>query len=234
MKNCLLRLFLLLPVWRPTQMSRPALDSLKRPLPVGADAVKQMVGSTFEGQNPGIENASPPCNHKIINTMGMKQFIFTCLLLLPTLVYGQTGDPVLDSLKRPLPANVSPQILAERLESILSYTLDDQYDLPVYGRQLDSLFHCCIQGKTGNLNFERHIESVIPMFQGLALLYKDPEKARTFIESARNKFSFYGDSAGLSLAYVYLGSLASAQGDSLTFAELYPKSLALSRHIKTP
>ncbi|MBL7806364.1 MAG: response regulator [Saprospiraceae bacterium] len=165
----------------------------------------------------------------------MKQLIltltfgFSCLILV-----AQNTDPVLDSLKRPLPPNISPREYAERLEAILSYTLDDQYDLPHYSHQLDSLYHCCIKGKTGNLSFEHHIDGIIPMYQGVALLYINPPQAGILIDSARQKFSANGDSAGLSIAYMYLGSLASAQGDSLKFAEVYPKSLALSRHITVP
>ncbi len=165
----------------------------------------------------------------------MKRLTILCLLgLLPRLQVAQNADPVLDSLKRPLPAHASARQQAERLESILSYTLDDQYDLPVYSRQLDSLFHCCILGKTGDAAFEHKIEGEIPMFQGVALLYKNPERAKALLESSLARFSAYGDSAGLAMAYMYLGSVASATGDSLAFAAVYPKAMALSNQVKDP
>ncbi len=165
----------------------------------------------------------------------MKWLVILCLFgLLPRFPAAQNPDPVLDSLKRPLPAGAGVRAQAERLESILYYTLDDQYDLPVYSRQLDSLFHCCIRGKTGDIKFERRVEGEIPMFRGTSLLYKDPENAKSLFESALGKFSAYGDSAGLAMAYMYLGSVASAMGDSLAFAAVYPKAMALSGHVKDP
>ncbi|MCB9331716.1 MAG: response regulator [Lewinellaceae bacterium] len=163
----------------------------------------------------------------------MKSTLFACcLLLLPLLLYGQSGDPKLDSLARPLPSGASARKQFERLEKIVLYIcMDGNLSYGDYVKQLDSLYRCCLAGKTGDMRYEGLLAAKIVFFQGCVLINDEPKKAQPLLLSAIEQFKVLGDSFGIALGYTELAANSSSLGDSLAFASYHNHAVAFAPHI---
>lgn len=151
------------------------------------------------------------------------------------MLWSQAADPVLDSLRAPLPAKASVREQAERLQHILWYIfLTEQVGYDDLPQQLDSLAQCCISGKTGNPAFEKNIRAEVALFKGSSILFEQPETARPFFEAAIQQYAALGDSAKMALCYMQLCTVMSGMGDSIAFSKVYAKANLLAKSLKDP
>ncbi len=166
----------------------------------------------------------------------MKLPFFTCLLyFLPTLLFGQVQDPVLDSLKRPLPNGATVRQQAERLRSILWHVYrHEEASYENYPQQLDSLLRCCLAGKTSNLKYEERLAAEVTMFEATAIVFDQPDIAKTKLQTALKQYGALNDSASMAQVYSQLCNSASALGDSLDFAKYYDEGNRLIAYEKDP
>jgi signal transduction histidine kinase/CheY-like chemotaxis protein/tetratricopeptide (TPR) repeat protein len=166
----------------------------------------------------------------------MKLLAFICLLwFLPVLLHCQVADPVLDSLKRPLPKAATGRQQAQRLRSILWHIFrSEEVPYAQFPAQLDSLFRCCLAGKTGDLRFEKKLEAEIHFFKGAAVVYDDPKGAQRLLETAIHQFGALKDSSSMALGNLELCFVASGLGDSLMFAKIRTEATRLSGHLQEP
>lgn len=164
---------------------------------------------------------------------------FTCFLfLLPTLLPGQTSDPLLDSLSRPLPADAIVRAQADQCTAVIWHKfINTTGKYNHWPTRLDSLFHCCIAGKTKDRRFEKTIDAEVDFYKGAEArsnVALPPDVASQFFESALTKYVALGDSLKMGWSNLSLSSIASALGDSLAFAKHYEQASRLSDFNKTP
>ncbi|MBL7776206.1 MAG: tetratricopeptide repeat protein, partial [Saprospiraceae bacterium] len=164
----------------------------------------------------------------------MKTALFACCLLCSPLVFfGQSGDPKLDSLARPLPSGASARKQFERLEKITLYIcMDGNLSYGDYVQQLDSLYRCCLAGKTGDIRYEKSLVAKIAFFQGSALIYDDPKTAQPLLLSAIRQFKDLGDSSSIAFGYTQLAANSSSLGDSLAFATYHDLAATFAPHVQ--
>lgn len=174
--------------------------------------------------------------HFCPNFMLMKRLAIAFAFGFSSICLGaQTSDPVLDSLKRPLPKNASPRQQVERLRGILWHIFRaEETPYETLPAQLDSLYRCCIAEKTGDARYEKAVAAEVIFFKGNALLFEDPVAAKLLMEASVLQFQRLKDSANMAFSYSGLCSIASAMGDSLAFAKNYDRANSLSHSIKDP
>ena len=159
-----------------------------------------------------------------------------CLLFLPAAFFCQTSDPVLDSLKQPLPKGATARQQAERLQAILWRLVRRSEDVGAmnFPNHLDSLYNCCIAGKTGDPVFEKTLAADATLFRGSNLINTDPEKAKPLLGSAIRQFRAIGDSAKTALGYMQLCWTVTNLGDSIGFARIREQIQRLMPLVRDP
>ncbi|HNL37629.1 MAG TPA: ATP-binding protein [Saprospiraceae bacterium] len=162
----------------------------------------------------------------------MKSFLLACCLLFISLALRcQPSDPVLDSLKRPLPAGATARQQAERLQSVLWYIFRrEEYSYERFPEQLDSIFQNYLRGKTGDESFEKRLDTDLTFFKASAIQYERPDLAKPMMEAALRQFETRGDSVTAVRCLVQLCLISSGLGDSLAFASYYDQTLKQLRH----
>lgn len=169
----------------------------------------------------------------------MKIRIFLILFLVQLVclkVAAQSKDHVLDSLLHIEVQDGSPLQQAERLRSIIwryIIRIEDIGDLN-YTISLDSLYQCCITGKTGDATYEKEISADLQFFRGSKLTHKDPEAAKPLIESAIEQFRSLGDSTKAAVGFMQLIWTLSNLGDSTSFAFVRQQAIKLLPHLTDP
>ncbi|HAD12056.1 MAG TPA: hypothetical protein DCF33_06410, partial [Saprospirales bacterium] len=166
----------------------------------------------------------------------MKQLILTLAFGFSCLFSdAQNTDPILDSLKRPLPAGASVRARAERLDKIIwKIFIDANLQYENDAMQLDSLYRCCIHGKTGDPHFEKTLGAKVMFYRGASLVEEQPDAALPLLKDAIRQYAGMGDSAGMALGFSQLIYTASRLGDSLSFASYLDQTVALAVYIKDP
>ncbi len=168
--------------------------------------------------------------------LGTMKYLFVVGLFfgIPILLSGQTraeqeySDQVLDSLERTISVTGSVRAKAEQIQAILGYIFG--IEEVGYGRfpgQLDSLNQCCIAGKTDDLRFENRVTAESDFYNGWTKLIDEPSEAKRRFENALPKYAMLGDSFKMAWSHLALCLVASAQGDSLYFAEHYENAVRL-------
>jgi len=162
----------------------------------------------------------------------MKIPVLACLLwLLPTLLFCQNADPVLDSLKRPLPANSTVQAQAIQLKNILQHILYNRnIGFGDYPGKLDSLYRCCVAGKTGDWRFEMWVEALSAYYTNVAS-YDDSEEDIRILKKAMRQFEILGDSNMVGTVLSQLCYYTQSAGDSLTFTNYQHRAIGVSPHM---
>ncbi len=148
----------------------------------------------------------------------------------------QTKDRVLDSLIEIKPNQGSPREQAERLRSIIwRYIIraEDIGDLN-FITSLDSLYQCCIAGKTADAAYEKEIIADLEFFSGSKLTHTDPEAAKSLIESAIVEYRNLGDSTKTALGFMQLVWTLSNLGDSTSFAFVRQQTIELLPNLTDP
>ncbi len=166
----------------------------------------------------------------------MKLPVSTFLLyLLPILLFGQVQDPVLDSLKRPLSKGATVRQQAEQMQAVLWRIICRSEDtgeaLPA---QLDSLYRCCLAGKTGDPAFEKAVAADVVFFRGTSLTNTDPETSKPIIESAIRQFRSMGDSTKTAIGYMQLVWTVNNLGDSTGFSSVREQIMRLMPLVQDP
>ncbi len=123
---------------------------------------------------------------------------------------------------------------AEQYRTIMWYQFvhgDSPWDA-----RLDSLFHCCIAGKSGDKRYEKTIEADLDFYRGVKMMVSGyfPDSTRRFFESALVKYTAIGDSLKIGWAHLSLSSIAINLGDSLLFAQHYSQAIGYSPFVKKP
>jgi len=167
----------------------------------------------------------------------MKPRLLACCLfyLSSTLLLGQTQDPVFDSLSRPLPPNATVKAQVEQVRSILWYIFrTEEQELTLYPSVLDSLYKCCIEGKTKDKHFEKQVAAEVIFFKASEILIDGPKEAKLLLDTAVQRFAELRDSTKVALSYAMLSFTASGLGDSLAFVQYRQQAIDLSSSVNTP
>ena len=166
----------------------------------------------------------------------MKLLVLILLFIgCPVFLTGQSVDPVLDSLKARIDVKAAPETLARQYLDILWYIFKtEESGYEDYPWRLDSLFNCCLSGKTGQSGFEKRINAENTFFKGVSAVWEEPDTAQEYIMKAIPMFSGIGDSSKVTLCYLELTIVASGQGDSLAFAGYYNTATSLFHHLADP
>ena len=155
------------------------------------------------------------------------------ILCFPSLLSGQDQDKVFDSLKVVALEQVAPMERVERMMQLLWHIYRYRNDsFEPFASQLDSLYQCCIKGKSGDAKDDLDVEAQIAFFKGNESIYNMPEQALTFLEKATQCAGATGDSALLSLCQLGLCETFSVLGDSIAFAKEYDSVDRNSRYIQ--
>ncbi len=163
------------------------------------------------------------------------KFLPLLCLLLPVFLFGQSGHPSPDPLYPPLPAEASARLQAERLDKIIwQIFLEANLQFGTYAGQLDSLYRCCILGKTRDPDFEKTIGARATFFLGASLMEEQPEASQPLLKDAIRQFALMGDSTFMALSYTQLTYTASRLGDSLASAAYLDQSALLVKHVPDP
>ncbi|HOY06810.1 MAG TPA: ATP-binding protein [Saprospiraceae bacterium] len=167
------------------------------------------------------------------------KYTVACLLFYlfaqPFSLEGQNNTSVMDSLQRPLPAGATVQAQIEQCRSILWQIFrTEEVGYIQWSQRLDSLYHCCLAGKTRDTNYEKIVEAEVVFFKGSSVVYAEPQSARPFFEQAIAKYTAMKDSGSMALCYLQLVSVASGLGDSLLFDGYYRLANRLKVHVKDP
>ena len=137
----------------------------------------------------------------------------------------QTTDLLLDSLKRPLPKGSAVQQEAERLKNILQHILRrPESGFGNYPQQLDSLYQCCIAGKTGNSRFETWVGAVASYYLN-ADNFDQWEQGKQILQKVIGQFEATGDSNMVATALVDLTYYAVIQNDTASFYRNYERAM---------
>jgi|GEM_PF-1379846 len=162
--------------------------------------------------------------------------LLSFLTIFPALLIGQpTRETEIDSLCRPLPAGATVREQAEQYREILWYQfVNNISNYSPWVAQLDSLFHCCIDGKSGDRRFEKTIEADLDFYKGAEMMKMGyyPDSTIRFFESALVKYTAIGDSLNIGWSHLVLSGNAIVLGDSLSFAKHYDKALRYSHLVK--
>ena len=155
------------------------------------------------------------------------------IILWPVLLCSQSDDHVLDSLEAMLDTESTPKELAARYLNVLWYNYrNEEGSYKHYPQQLDSLYDCCLAGKTGDAAYEKHIHADAIFFESAAMVYEDPGAAKLLVRKAMPLYAALDDSTSLVLCYLQLTIVASGQGDSLAFASTYDTATTMLSHVK--
>ena len=150
-------------------------------------------------------------------------------------MHGQVSDPVLDSMKARVDQELSAEVAAEYYRDIMWYIFrTEEAGYEDFPERLDSLYQCCLKGKTKSKKHEQLIKAEIVFFKGAAVLWEDPDSALIYIEKGIPLFGAIRDSANIAISYLMLTYVASGMGDSLLFAKYYNQANALVNHIENP
>ena len=156
-------------------------------------------------------------------------FIFLCS---PCLVNGQDHNQKFDSLRVLALKKSSPVERTERILELLWFIYqyrNDTYE--PFASQLDSLYHCCIKGKSGATKDDRHLEAQIAFFMGNERIYDRPDNALTYLRQSTLLAGVSGDSTLLALSQLALCETFSVLGDSIAFAKVYEEAVRNSGSI---
>ena len=157
------------------------------------------------------------------------------IAFLPFWVQSQALDKKLDSLKGLLNQEMPAWDEAETYRKIMWHIFQtEEVSYKNFPDRLDSVYQCCLKGKTDSPQHEQLIHAEIVFFTGAALLLKEPDSAQVYIEKAIPLFGAIGDSANMANSYLLLTSVAVEIGDSLLFAKYYINANALVSYLTDP
>lgn len=164
-----------------------------------------------------------------------EMIVVLSLLLWPGLLQCQPGDPVIDSLKSLILKQGPARETAEHYRQLLWHIFrTEESGYEDYPSGLDSLYHCCLLGKTGDVDYEKLLNAENTFFKGVSAVWEEPDTAQKYIMKAIPMFSGIGDSSKVTLCYLELTIVASGQGDSLAFAGYYNTATSLFHHLADP
>lgn len=153
------------------------------------------------------------------------------LLFFSGRLFCQTSDPVFDSLSQPLPAGAGVRKQAERLKNVLQYILmKPEIGFGNYPRQMDSLYRCCIAGKTDDPHFEIWVQAVSAYYLNTDNFERWEEGKRILRKTIR-QFESAGDSNMVATALVDLTYYALAQQDTLAFNKQYKRAMVATTYM---
>lgn len=157
------------------------------------------------------------------------------LLLFPFLLDSQATTPVPDSISHALPENASTLAKIDRIENMLWYIFKEtNAGYGHYPYELDSLNQCCIVPNSGHDLLKKRLDAEFVFFKGSSILAEQPENAKPFIDEAISLFASAKDSSSIAICYSSLCQIASALGDSLSFAKANESTRQLIPTIKDP
>ena len=157
-------------------------------------------------------------------------------LLISPLAMAQGYEAHLDTIHQGSEGEFSVRQETNGLRSVLwsqIRRIADIGTMPDVGK-LDSLFLCCLKGKSGDPDFEREVQADLLFFKGCSLMYVTPERAKPMIETAIVQFRSLGDSTKTALGYMQLIWTNSNLGDSTSFANARQYANGLLPYVSDP
>ncbi|MBK9103785.1 MAG: hypothetical protein IPL92_04275 [Saprospiraceae bacterium] len=120
------------------------------------------------------------------------------------------------TLKARIDVKAAPETLARQYLDILWYVFKtEESGYEDFPSRLDSLFNCCLSGKTGKPDFEKRIMAENTFFKGVSAVWEEPDTAQNYLMKAIPLFSGIGDSSMVTLCFLELTIVASGQGTAL-------------------